>query len=340
MKNYLLVLSLLLIGLDLQAQAPPSFNYQAVVRDADGQILSNQAVGLQISLIANNGVDTSTVYMETHTATTNAFGLVNLEIGRGTEDFGQFDTLDWSQATFIRIGLDLSGGSNYQEMGTAELLSVPYALYASAGGSSELPSDAQTGDIAFYDGSGWQRLAAGAPGTVLTMGPDGLPIWQALPTPLDSLLEVTLPNGETIYAHPRDNSDAVPWGPSNDITDLPNITAKNAANMDFDGKENTEKIVAQLGDNNGMAYAAKICDDLEAFGFDDWYLPAAAELNELYKQLGPTDNGFGGSGDIPSGVYWSSSEADDFIAWGQVFDNGGQSFADKDFNFRCRCVRR
>ncbi len=196
MKNYLLILSLLLFGIGLQSQTAKAFNYQAVVRDANGQLLSNQQVGLQINLIVEDGRNTTTVFTENHSPTTNAFGLVNLEIGRGIVEFGQFETLNWSQAMFISIGLDASGGRNYQNMGTAELLSVPYALYAASGGTTELPKDPQLGDIAYYDGTSWQRLPAGEPRAVLTMGKDGIPTWRN--PRLDFLLEVALPNGDTI----------------------------------------------------------------------------------------------------------------------------------------------
>lgn len=110
--------------------------------------------------------------------------------------------------------------------------------------------------------------------------------------------------------------------------------------MDFKGAANTLAIVNALGDFENGAYAAKLCADLVAFGFDDWYLPAAGELNIMYQQLGPTGNGFDGSGDIPSGVYWSSSEFHVFGAWRQNFGTGLQFDVNKDDNVRCRCVRR
>lgn len=224
-------------------------------------------------------------------------------------------------------------------MGTSELLSVPYALYAAnAAGGSGLPSDAQKGDLLYHDGTDWQRLPAGAVGTVLTMGTDGLPVWKALPSPFDSLLKVTMSNGEVIYASSVDNGVGVQWGAFLNIVALPDIQTVAAANMDFNGKTNTATIVAQLGANNGTAYAAKVCADLVAYGFDDWYLPAAGELNEMYLKLGPVANG--GSGQIATGYYWSSSETSVPTAWGQDFDDGLQFYFNKKDNFRCRCARR
>lgn len=156
----------------------------------------------------------------------------------------------------------------------------------------------------------------------------------------EGLLQVGLPDGDILYVHPTDNSTGIPWGDFIDIPSLDNITSPDEANMDFKGAANTLAIVNALGDFNSGAYAAKLCADLVAFGFDDWYLPAAGELNIMYQQLGPTTNGFEGSGDITSGDYWSSSERNDFFAWARFFDNGSRGSVGKDLDFRCRCVRR
>ncbi|MCD6564917.1 MAG: tail fiber domain-containing protein [Bacteroidales bacterium] len=112
------------------SQVPLGFNYQAVVRDAQGDIISDQDVSLRISIL--QGSETGTpVYVETHQETTNSFGLITLEIGSGTMISGNLPAIDWSADTyFLKIELDVDGGSNYQYMGTSKLLSVPYALNA------------------------------------------------------------------------------------------------------------------------------------------------------------------------------------------------------------------
>ena len=324
----------LLLAFTATAQAPQAFKYQAVVRNATGQVLANQNVGLKIDLIQFN-----TVYSETHAVTTNAFGLVNLNVGRGTAQFGQFNMIHWEQQPiFIQLSLDATGGSNYEIMGFSELLSVPYALYAAnAAGSSSLPTDAQTGDIVYYDGTAWQRLPAGAAGTLLTMGADGKPFWK-LPPQLDSLLKVTMTNGDVIYVSPTSNNPGVIWSYLGNITALPDITMLTVANMDFSGETNTAAIVTQMGTNNGALYAAKVCADLVAYGFDDWYLPAAGELHEIYLKLGHVVNG--GSGQIITGAYWSSTEYNCCIGWGQSFASGLLSFYGREQTLQCRCVRR
>ncbi len=95
-----IVLSLaLFFAITLQglAQAPQAISYQAAVRDANGKILANQAVSIKISIL-QNATDGNAVYVETHALTTNAHGLVNLAIGRGTPITGTFAAIDWSAA--------------------------------------------------------------------------------------------------------------------------------------------------------------------------------------------------------------------------------------------------
>jgi len=420
MKKLLLsVFTLLLFNGFVQAQAPQAFKYQAVVRDAGGQVLPDQQVGLFIELA---GIDT--IYSETHTATTNAFGLVNLEIGRGTPVFGIFSEIDWNQQIYIVISLDATGGTNYETMGVSELLSVPFALHAANAGNSEdadadpaneiqtliqsgvnvtlsqgggtisvndadadmtneiqvlsqvgadvtlskdggtisvndadadatneleMPTDAETGSVAYFDGDGWKKVPTGGSGQVLTLGDDGLPYW-------GGLISVTLPNGDVVSFSPVDNfggagADQVHWGPLTDITNLPNLD-KPQAEMDYNGESNTAAIIAQLGDytppNSNLSYAAKLCDELVAFGYDDWYLPAAGEL--LYAAT-QTELNFGNavcylsSTEHTANTMWYFFEGTDPL--GTVFPPAIYGGSFKDWNttvttltIKGRCARR
>lgn len=122
-----IVTTVVLSGITL-AQAPQGFKYQAVVRDANN-IVVNQAVGVQLT-IQQGSIGGTAVYTETFAPTTNAYGLVNLEIGTGTTS-DDFSTIDWSNGPYyIETAIDLTGGSSYAVMGTSQLMSVPYALYA------------------------------------------------------------------------------------------------------------------------------------------------------------------------------------------------------------------
>ena len=111
------------------AQAPQSFEYQAVVRDAGGNVLSAQTVGVQITLKQGSTSGTD-VYQETFSPTTNQFGLVSLKIGTGTT-VDDFSAIDWANDSyFMEVAIDAAGGTSYSILGTSQLLSVPYALHA------------------------------------------------------------------------------------------------------------------------------------------------------------------------------------------------------------------
>ena len=128
MKKFILIF-LVFITTNLVAQAPQSFSYQAVVRDATGEIIANSPVSLRISIIAGSAQGQA-VYTETHFTTTNQFGLVAVNVGQGTTTYGLFDTIPWgSNNYFIQTEMDVTGGANFVLMGTTQLLSVPYALY-------------------------------------------------------------------------------------------------------------------------------------------------------------------------------------------------------------------
>ena len=110
------------------AQSPLKMSYQAVVRNSSNLLVANQAVGMQISILQNSNTGTA-VYVETINTSTNANGLVTVEIGTGTVITGNLAGIDWSKGTyFIKTETDPTGGTNYSITGVTQLLSVPYAL--------------------------------------------------------------------------------------------------------------------------------------------------------------------------------------------------------------------
>jgi hypothetical protein len=114
------------------AQAPQGFDFQGVARDAGGQLLSAQPIALRISLHAE-APGGPVVYQETHAVTTSPFGLFTIAVGAGTPTQGSFPAIAWGASQhFIQVEMDASGGSSFSDMGTTQLLSVPYALHARA----------------------------------------------------------------------------------------------------------------------------------------------------------------------------------------------------------------
>ncbi len=119
-----------------QAQAPQKISYQAVIRNASDALIANTIIGVKISVLqaASTG---STVYSETHSPTTNTNGLASFEIGGGTVLSGTFANIDWANGPyFIKTETDPTGGTNYTITGISQLASVPYALFAANGGST------------------------------------------------------------------------------------------------------------------------------------------------------------------------------------------------------------
>lgn len=123
------------------AQAPQKMSYQAVIRNASNALVTNANIRMRISVLQGTASGTA-VYVETQTATTNANGLVTVEIGAGTAVSGTFASISWgTNAYFIKTETDPTGGTNYTIVGTSQFLSVPYALFASNSGTTQ-PSPA------------------------------------------------------------------------------------------------------------------------------------------------------------------------------------------------------
>jgi hypothetical protein len=115
------------------------------LRDASNSLLTNQEVGMQISILQSTATGTA-VYLETQTATMNLNGLISIEIGLGTSS-DDFSAIDWSAGPyFIKTATDPTGGSNYTIIGTSQFMSVPYALYAKNSGSSIAGPQGDKGD--------------------------------------------------------------------------------------------------------------------------------------------------------------------------------------------------
>ncbi|MBE9468278.1 MAG: DUF1566 domain-containing protein [Bacteroidetes bacterium] len=163
MRKLYTILIALLLTTTLWAQTPEKMSYQAVIRNSSDALVSNQAVGMQISILQGSETGTA-VYVETQTPTTNANGLVSIEIGTGTTS-DDYSSIDWANGTyFIKTEIDPSGGASYTITGTSQLLSVPYALYSKTSGSS----------IAGPQGEQGKTGAAGADGTDGTDGTNGI----------------------------------------------------------------------------------------------------------------------------------------------------------------------
>lgn len=134
-KHLIFLSFFLMISFNSFSQAPNSFKYQSVIRKSDGTALVNQLINVKISILKGSTTGTP-VYSEVHSTTSNAFGIVNLNIGEGTDKIGDFSSIAWSvDSYFVKVEMDESGGSNYTLSSVSQLLSVPFALYATKAGN-------------------------------------------------------------------------------------------------------------------------------------------------------------------------------------------------------------
>ena len=137
MKKFYTLLCIVIVSLtQLHAQAPQGFNYQASVRNSAGSLIVNANVYFKFNVIQGSPTAVP-IFTETHYVSTDDLGQVNLVIGQGTANTGTFSALDWSLGSYY-LGIELDTGNGYVTMGTTQLLSVPYALYAENSGNSTL----------------------------------------------------------------------------------------------------------------------------------------------------------------------------------------------------------
>lgn len=179
MKNFSKLLTAVLIFnlqfsiFNLSAQAPQKINYQAVARDAGGNPLANQNVKVRLSIhdLTSSGL---VVFAESHTTTTNQFGIFNVAIGGGTIISGSFLGVNWgSGEKYLQIELDPTGGNNFSDMGTSQLISVPYALFAANSAVGPTGPTGPTG-AAGSNGSAGANGTNGSDGTTGPTGPTGV----------------------------------------------------------------------------------------------------------------------------------------------------------------------
>ena len=179
-KIYSIVAGLLLT-LSVFAQAPQKMSFQAVIRNSSNTLITSTLVGMKISVL--QGSPTGTVaYSETQSPTTNANGLVSLQIGSGIVVSGTFTAINWATGPyFIKTETDPTGGSAYSIMGTSELTSVPYALFSAntgVGGFTHYLGEAFNGGIIYYLYKGSDGLEHG----LIVALTESLAAWQTTGT--------------------------------------------------------------------------------------------------------------------------------------------------------------
>jgi hypothetical protein len=308
MKKLFSLLAFVIIT-TINAQAPQGFNYQATVRNSSGALLLNQIVLVKFNVLQNSATG-NLVYSENQTANTDDLGHIALVVGTGTPTTGTFSSINWGSGSYF-LGIELNTGTGYVAMGTTQLLSVPYALYSNSSGST-------TANNGFTHYVG--ELFGG--GIVVS-------VWKTAGVEHGLIASLT------------DLSSGIEWTTLTFQNTLIGPTAQSPIN----GLANTNAIVAQAG--AVTTYAAGRCKAYNAGGFNDWYLPAAWELNQCHNaamivnEILGNINGFDFSISTSTiSFYWSSTEVGPNDAWYQSFKYGSAASYGKNFTSKVRAVRR
>lgn len=303
----LIILSFVLLTSFVFSQAPEEFTYQAVVRDASGNLVVNQSIGVQLSILKSTSVGTA-VFVETHSATTNENGLLTIFIGTGSFVTGSFVTIDWSSDVYyLKSEIDITGGTNYTLSGTSKLVSVPYALYAKNSGKTYKIGDLAQGGVVFWvDDSGKHGLV------VSKFDVTSSTRW------FSGSFGNTHAKGNGLYAG-RSNMNII-------------IASQSA----FEFTKSTP-------DNN--TYAARLVNEYQAtengITYGDWYLPSNFELNLLFLNKTAVNTSLTANGGeaLSNQNYWSSNEVSNTSASVVNLSSGAASSALKTGANYVRAIR-
>jgi uncharacterized protein (TIGR02145 family) len=206
MKKTSLLILVMFINAISFAQTPNKMSFQTVVRNNLGRLVVNKTIGVRLSILKTSSTGT-TVYMETHSKTSNVNGLLTLEVGTGTASSGTFATIDWAQGPyFLKTEMDLNGGASYTITGVTEFVSVPYVFNSkysdNANSVKTLTNGSNVGDMNYWNGTMWVPLNKGSQGQFLIFC-DGKPTWAnngVCPDPIASLDCSTSVNNGTLTA--------------------------------------------------------------------------------------------------------------------------------------------
>jgi hypothetical protein len=303
MKKLTTLLVATFLTANLWAQSPQKMSYQAVIRDTGNALITNTTVGVKISILQATATGTA-IYEETQTPTTNANGLVSLEIGTGTViGFNTFGSINWANGPyFIKTETDPTGGTNYTITGTSQLLSVPYALYAKT-------AEHVKGKCGYYLGQS-------------TFG--GIIFY----------LDASECHG--LVAKSTDEPGTYQWAIN--TTKFTNAYA----DAPYGGRFNY-KAINNIYPAVGSAPAMQVCKDLVtgSGAYDDWYLPSVYELFLMFTNIGPGSS-LSNVGNFTSDVYWSSTESNNILSWGFDFsgvNNNNQITYQRTNSYKVRAVR-
>lgn len=174
MKKLFQILLIVALSRVATAQAPQGIPYQASAKSSTGATLANTTISVRFT-IHDSAATGTTLYKETFSPTTNPQGIFSVNVGMGTPITGTFVGINWGiNAKFMQVEMDPAGGSSFVDMGTTQMMSVPFSFYSNNGVPNGI-----AGDMLYNNGTGWTKVSAGADGQLLTIS-GGIPKWAYL----------------------------------------------------------------------------------------------------------------------------------------------------------------
>ena len=300
MKKVFSILAAVLLTASVFAQSPEKMSYQAVIRNSSDALVTNTQIGLEVNI--RQGTTSGTVvYTETQTPTTNANGLVSIEIGGGSG----FNTIDWANGPyFIETKTDPAGGTNYTITGTSQLLSVPYALYAANAGTAT-----GGGNFTHYIGEEYGG------GVIFHLWKDNAGVEHGLIVAL------------------TDQSISQAW------SNVTSAEIGTSAQSSWDGLSNSNSIVGQAGHTSSAAKLC--LDLVSGGQSDWYLpsIQELNMLWNNYYTVTRALSQISGATQLSNSVYWSSSENYLNYAWVFHFLLGDTYYRGKDNTYCVRAVR-
>ena len=113
--------------------AQEGISYQAIAYDNNGFEMSSQEIQLQLSILGDS-INGSAEYVESHTVTTDDFGLFSIVIGSGTSE-SNLGSVNWKSPKFLKV--EMQNGDEMTTLGVSQFLSVPYSFYSQKSADTE-----------------------------------------------------------------------------------------------------------------------------------------------------------------------------------------------------------
>jgi hypothetical protein len=275
------IIPLMFIAANSYAQAPQKMSYQAVIRNSGDVLVVSSAIGMKISVLQGS-IAGSVVYSETQTPSTNANGLVSIEIGSGSPVTGIFSGINWANGPyFIKTEIDPTGGLSYTIVGVGELMSVPYAFFSANG----LASGNNAGNTPYWDGVNWITTSSNLFNAGANVG-----------------INTTVPNAQLHINGSTDNTELIIQAVSGQSNTNPMVKLEDGNGLELLWINSDDPSNSFIGVNSGAQN-----------------IPALGGLNNVFSGYGTGSMNTIGNGNVATGssALFSNTDGNNNVASGR-----------------------